>query len=331
MLAGKGHLLTLLIDPCDADKLPAESARSYDVIRLSNSGHYDLVASWKARWLIRERRIDAVIAHSGRAIHMLKRAAPERVPVIAFNHSHNIGRTLKADAFFCITPYMKKIVDEATGAGKPSFVISNAVTVPPVEALAARDGGIFTVGAIARMVPNKGLHHLLAALGLLAQRGVDFRARTAGDGEQRAALTAMASKLGLGGRIEFLGWIGADEKAGFFNSIDVMCFTSESDIQGITILESFAWAKPLIGTDVDGPSSCYEDEETALVVPPRDPEALARALIRLQSDPMLRARLATNGRAAAIGMYSNEVIADQLDTGVRAVIAGVARHEGYAT
>lgn len=56
-----------------------------------------------------------------------------------------------------------------------------------------------------------------------------------------------------------------------------MCFTSEWDVQGITILESFAWRKALIGTDVDGPSSCYEDGDTALVVPPMDPAALARA------------------------------------------------------
>lgn len=97
---------------------------------------------------------------------MLKRAAPAAVPVIAFNHSHDIKRTLKADAFFCITPYMKQIVCAAMGGQKPAFVISNAVQVPPLEVLAERsDDAVFSIGAIGRMVPNKGFQHLVAALG----------------------------------------------------------------------------------------------------------------------------------------------------------------------
>ncbi|WP_345793224.1 glycosyltransferase [Thauera sp. JM12B12] len=117
LLAARGHRVTLLLAPEDAHKVPDYGHANIEVVTLRNSGHYDLIASFRARRLIRVRAIDAVIAHSGRAIHMLKRAAPRGVPVIAFNHSHNIKLTLKADAFFCITPYMKRIVDAATGGG----------------------------------------------------------------------------------------------------------------------------------------------------------------------------------------------------------------------
>src|SRR5690606_30853884 len=175
LLAERGHRVTLLVSPEDARKVPDYAGTNIDVVTLHNSGHYDLLASFRARRLIRSLGVDAVIAHSGRAIHMLKRAAPATVPVIAFNHSHNIKRTLKADAFFCITPYMKRIVDQATGGSKPSFVISNAVSVPPAGALRERaDDGVFRVGALGRMVPNKGFQHLLSALALLAEEGVDF-------------------------------------------------------------------------------------------------------------------------------------------------------------
>ena len=326
LLAQRGHRVTLLIAPEDAGKLPDYTGTDIDVVTLRNSGHYDLIASWKARRLIRGLKIDAVIAHSGRAIYMLKRAAPAGVPVVAFNHSHNIKRTLRADAFFCITPYMKRIVDAATGGQKPAFVISNAVQVPPLDVLEVRSNdAVFSVGAIGRMVPNKGFRHLVAALGLLAREGMQFRATIAGDGELRTTLMAQAEALGIRDRIHFPGWIAPDEKAAFFNGLDVVCFTSEWDVQGITILESFAWRKALIGTDVEGPSSCYANGETALVVPPMDPVALAHALRRLHDDPALRRRLAENGRAQAERNYSDEVIAGLLD---RHVSELVARHRG---
>lgn len=326
LLAGRGHRVTLLIAPEDANKVPDYGQASIEVATLRNSGHYDLLASFRARRLIRARGVDAIVAHSGRAIHMLKRAAPLGVPVIAFNHSHNIKRTLKADAFFCITPYMKRIVDAATGGRKPAFVVSNAVQVPPLEVLSERhDDPLYRIGAIGRMVPNKGFQHLVAALGLLAREGMQFRATIAGDGELRTTLMAQAEALGIRDRIDFPGWIGPEDKPAFFNGLDVVCFTSEWDVQGITILESFAWRKALIGTDVDGPSSCYEDGETALVVPPMDPAALAHALRRLHDDPALRRRLAANGREQAERSYSDEVIAGLLD---RHVSELVVRHRG---
>lgn len=322
LLAGRGHCVTLLVAPEDADKVPDYGQANIELVTLHNSGHYDLFASFRARRLIRARGVDAVIAHSGRAIYMLKRAAPAGVPVIAFNHSHNIKRTLKADAFFCITPYMKRIVDAATGGQKPAFVISNAVQVPPLEVLVERsEEAVFSVGAIGRMVPNKGFQHLVAAFGLLARDGMRFRATIAGEGELRTALMEQAEALGIRDRIDFPGWIGPDDKASFFSGLDVVCFTSEWDVQGITILESFAWRKALIGTDVDGPSSCYEDGETALVVPPMDPAALAQALRRLHDDPGLRHRLAANGRAQAERNYSDEVIAELLDRHVSELVA----------
>ncbi len=320
LLAGKGHILTLLIDPCDLHKVPEAGDRRYEVFALGNSGHYDLIASLKARRLMRERTIDAVIAHSGRAIHLLKRAAPKAVPVIAFNHSHNIKRTLKADAFFCITPYMKEIVERATGGGKPAFVISNAVTVPPAELLAPRDAGVFTVGAMTRMAAGKGLQHLVAALGILRDKGVECRARIAGDGEQRAELEAMVAALRLQERVELMGWVSAEQKQAFFNGVDVFCFTSERDVQPLTVLEAFAWGKALVGTDIAGPSSCYEHEETALVVPVNDPQALAAALLRLRDDPALRSRLGARARQRAIEAHSDEVVADLLDRRVSELV-----------
>lgn len=320
LLAQRGHRVTLLIAPEDAVKVPDYTSQGIDVVTMRNTGHYDLVASWRARRLIRARKIDVVIAHSGRAIHMLERAVPAGVPVVAFNHSHNIKRTLKADAFFCITPYMKQIVDAATGGSKPAFVISNAVSVPDEGLLKRPVNAVFTIGAMARMGPNKGVSDLVEALGLLSREDFAFRAVIAGDGETRAALEGRVAELGLQDKVHFPGWIKAEQKQAFFRDTDVICFTSESDVQPLVILESFAWGKALIGTDVPGPSSCYTHEDTAIVVPPKDPQALADALLRLARDPALRETLGRRARAHANANYADDVIGTALEKHLRLLI-----------
>jgi glycosyltransferase involved in cell wall biosynthesis len=330
LLAEKGHSVTLLIDPVDLPNVPVDFVGpGLDVVTMRNSGHYDLIASWRAARLIRARGIDAVIAHSGRAIHMLKRAVPRTVPVIAFNHSHNIKRTLEADAFFCITPYMKQIVDRATGGVKPSFVISNAVSIPEDDRLIDGQHSEFTVGAIARMVPNKGLTHLVEALGLLRVRGISFRAILAGEGEpaERDALESRARALGIDGRVDFPGWIRGGEKDNFFRRVDVVCFTSVSDVQPLVILEAFAWGKALIGTDIPGPASCYRDEDTALVVPPANADALAQALQRLAADSALRLRLGSRARDYAKRNFADEVIAASLDARLCEIVAAFSSRQ----
>lgn len=227
LLAAAGHEVTLLIDPEDQAKIPADFPAEISVHTLRNHGHYDLIASWKARQLLRTGSIDLCICHSGRAIYMLKRAARGLGPVVAFNHSHNIKRTLAADAFICITPFMKHLIEQTGARAKPSRVISNAVSIPDAALLRPVHNEVFTVGAIARMARNKGLHHLLNALSLLKQQGIHVHARIAGDGEEREQLQAQCQQLDLVHQVEFIGWIPANAKTDFYNSVDIMCFTSE--------------------------------------------------------------------------------------------------------
>ncbi len=307
LLAGRGHEVILLIDPCDQDKVPDFGAERIEVVTLRNSGHYDLLASVKAARLVRQRAVDAVIA---------------------FNHSHNIKRTLKADAFFCITPYMKQIVDAATGGTKPAHVISNAVSVPAESELRREGDGRFSIGAISRLVEGKGLDTLVAALALLARRGIDFRATIAGDGELRPALERLVEEALLADRVEVPGWLDEAGKAAFYRSVDVVCYTSGRDVQPLTVLEAFGWGKALVGTDVLGGSSCYVNEETALVTRVGDPEQLADALERLSRDADMRARLGRNAREQAMLCYADEVVAEMLDTRIRELVAERGGHRG---
>ncbi len=321
LLAGSGHEVILLIDPCDLHKVPSSLPSSIEVISMKNSGHYDLIASLKARRLINERGINAIIAHSGRAIWLLKRAAPRGVPVIALNHSHNIKRTLRADAFFCVTPYMRQLVDQATGGSKPSFVISNAVSIPDAALLQPVIHTTPVVGLIGRLADGKGTLYLLQALALLRDRGLVLPARIAGTGEEMDMLKAACRDLGLSAQVEFLGWVSDTDKAAFFNSVDLLCFTSYRDVQPLVLLEMMAWGKAIIGNDLEGPASIYEHNETALVVPTRNAPALAEAIATLAADRGLRGRLGHNARIKAEHCHADAAVAALLNQHVSELVA----------
>ncbi len=67
----------------------------------------------KVRKFIQEQQPDLIIAHSGKAVWLFKNAMlgmQKKIPVLAVNHSHNVKRTLRADAFLHITPYVQELV-----------------------------------------------------------------------------------------------------------------------------------------------------------------------------------------------------------------------------
>ncbi len=162
----------------------------------------------------------------------------------------------------------------------------------------------FVVAAAARLSREKGLDTLLSAA---TQRG-GMTFLIAGDGPEQAALAKSAPpNFRLLGRLEDIRPLLA--------AADVWAVPSRREGQGLTALEAMAAGVPLIASRVGGLAEMLVDSETALLVPPSDPDALAAALSRLQSDRRLRAKLA---EAALPVVQSRYALAPMLDavTGV---------------
>jgi glycosyltransferase involved in cell wall biosynthesis len=147
---------------------------------------------------------------------------------------------------------------------------------------------IFTPGRLHRA---KAIDVLLRAVARL--EGVFLW--IAGDGPDRAALVALADELGVAGRVRFLGWqVGT---GAFFRAADLVAFPSRHEPFGTVTLEAWAYGKPLVVTDVDGPAEVVRPEQDAVVVPRDDVEALAQGLRRVIDDPGLAERLVQAGSA----------------------------------
>jgi glycosyltransferase involved in cell wall biosynthesis len=150
------------------------------------------------------------------------------------------------------------------------------------------------VGSIGRLSAQKGHRFLLDAARAVFAAVPDASLVLAGDGDQEGALRAQAAALGIASRVVFAGH--RTDVPALLEAFDVFCISSTYEGTPLTLFEAMAAGKPIVSTAVDGCREVIEDGRTGLLVPPRDPEALAGALLRVLSDRSLRASLAEGAR-----------------------------------
>jgi glycosyltransferase involved in cell wall biosynthesis len=122
----------------------------------------------------------------------------------------------------------------------------------------------------------------------------------AGTGSKQAAWQALSRALGLEARVTFLGRVADDDLPALYQRADVFVLPANTRAEsfGTVLLEAMAAGLPCITTEIgSGTSYVVEHERTGLVVAPRQPAALARAINALAADPAWRARLGAAGRA----------------------------------
>lgn len=166
------------------------------------------------------------------------------------------------------------------------------------------------LATLGRLAEQKAYDVLLEALARLRADLPDWRLVLLGDGPLRAALEAQVQHLGLAGRVIFAGF--RNDASALLPAFDAVVFSSHFEGLPIALLEAMAAARPIVSTAVGGIPAALEDQEEALLVPPRDPVALAAALARLLGDGGLRGGLASRLGAAARRRYEREFHADSM-------------------
>jgi len=142
----------------------------------------------------------------------------------------------------------------------------------------------------------------------------------AGDGEQRRALEERAHQLRLNGRARFLGRQQSLGVLELLRAADAAVLSSSWENFPHTVLEALAVGTPVISTAVGGVGEVVRDGENGLLVPPRDPDALAAAVRRFFADEQLRERL-RSAAAGSVDAYSPERVFERLETILRSAAA----------
>jgi len=184
--------------------------------------------------------------------------------------------------------------------GERIEVIYNGIDVDEFDRQASRtsaplpesDGPV--IGTVARLEPQKGIPYLIEAFGLLHQRFPTAHLWVVGDGPMKASLTRQCESGGVGRNVHFLGL--REDVPAILRKMDLFVLPSLWEGLPNAVLEAMAARRAVVATRVDGTPEAVEENETGLLVPPRDAVTLENAMARLLADHDLRARFGEAGR-----------------------------------
>jgi glycosyltransferase involved in cell wall biosynthesis len=171
---------------------------------------------------------------------------------------------------------------------------------------------------------TKGVMVLLEAARILARDRRDFTIWLMGEFTSEAfgqAATDYCIEHRLGAVVSFLGPCSGDAKWEYFRRADILCFPSfyESESFGNVAVEAMMFGLPVVATRWRGIPDVVDDGETGLLVPIRDPAALAGALERLLDDPEMRHTLGSNGRRKYVERYTIEKHLERVEEFIHSV------------
>jgi glycosyltransferase involved in cell wall biosynthesis len=168
-------------------------------------------------------------------------------------------------------------------------------------AIGADEAVILAVGRLSR---EKGQEHLIRALAQLPPAASTCRLVLLGSGPDLQRLETLAAALGVSRRILFVGFRA--DVASFYAIAKLFALPSLTEGSSNVLLEAMAAGVPIVATRVGGNPEIALHEQTALLVPPADPTALADALLRLLTDRDLASRLTAAAQTRATVEFSEQ-------------------------
>ncbi|MCK4326136.1 glycosyltransferase family 4 protein, partial [bacterium] len=157
--------------------------------------------------------------------------------------------------------------------------------------------GARIIGTIGRLTLQKGLKYLIHAVAIAIKQIPQIELLIVGDGTEKKNLVKLVSDLGIRERVIFTGF--QKDVGSFLRTMEIFILPSLFEGLPGVVLEAMAFQRPVVATRIAGVDEVVVDEETGVLVPPRNPEALAGAIIKLLSDREKAREMGIRGREKA--------------------------------
>jgi glycosyltransferase involved in cell wall biosynthesis len=303
----------------EALEIPSRAIRTFNLGLAQR--RYTALAAWKLAALLRREQIDIVQTHLVIPTTVgLLAARMARVPLSILTRHHADFTTIfdkpihrqidrlhafAADRLWSPSQYIKqcmvryeKVPAERIAVLPHGFdftLMQPRLDAARTKALREELGGDvkLIVATIARLSVEKGHEFLLRALPAILRVHPQARFVFAGAGPRREELEAMARELGVADYVRFLGW--RTDAWDIIEAADAIAHPSLSEPFGIVFVEAMALQKCVVTTSNSAAPEIIDHGETGLIVPPRDPDAFAAAMLSLLAD---RERMRVMGELA---------------------------------
>ena len=177
------------------------------------------------------------------------------------------------------------------------------------------------VGFVGKLDKGKGVHEMLSAMKYLAGIYPLLKMIFAGEGPEHRRLEEDAKDSGLAGRVIFTG--ERKDITAIYAAMDICVLPStEGEAFGLVLIEAMAMRKPVIGTMVGGISEIISHEVNGLLILPKDPDALAKAIRKYLDNPLFSEEMAQAGRLTVERLFTDDGMCDKYERLLHDVIAG---------
>jgi L-malate glycosyltransferase len=291
-LRAAGHR-TMLVAHAGGE-LRRRAAEGLELLPITPRTEMDLSAAWRLSRAIKTLRPDVVHAHDPHGVAMAAlglsmSTQPRRAPLVASRrvdfrlHGNALSRWKydQVDCFICASEAIRRIL-VADGIAEPRTVtvhegidLGHVAAAPVVEAAAL----------VVRQVP-------------------DARFVIAGEGDLRQALEHQIKHLNLEKNVLLAGF--RPDILSVHKGFDIFVMSSVTEGLGTSLLDAMACAKPVVATTAGGIPEVVADGVTGILVPPRDAQAMANAIVRLLKDEPLRRRMGDAGLSRVQAKFSAE-------------------------
>lgn len=231
----------------------------------------------------------------------------------------DLGDKLEAAVLIRANNAADKSRIEKFGAGQAkgkTELVYNSLTLPPAQGRPKGIGNPVRLLSLGRFDVTKGFDVLLQACALLKHKGFGFSLTLAGGGGKLMGLGSMdktlkemRANLDLEAEVHMPGLVSHDELSDLFAAHDVFVAPCVIDASGRrdgipnTVIEAMAAGMPVIASNINALPEVVQDKKTGILVPERDPEALASAIVELAGRPEYAASLGKNGQKLASDFF----------------------------
>jgi len=320
-----GYRVEFVVQPGSALEEKAVEA-GLSVLPLRMRSELDLPAVFRLARQMKKRNCRLVHFHEAHGLAVGASAARRAgVPLrfisrrVDFPLRSRAKYTRDIDAIIAISEGVRKVLLDSGVPGPLITVIPSGIDFSPFEQAGAgdflrREFGFapdeYLVGIVAALEDHKGHAYLIEASKIVREQAPKVRLIVVGSGSLRFELDKQARDLGVEDIVFFLGF--RDDVPRILASLDLFVLSSHHEGMGSSLLDAMASRLPVVATRAGGIPEVVQDRETGLLVPPRDPAALAQAILELYRDRELAARLAGRGLEVVHRKFSAEAMAGKV-------------------